>query len=99
MVICLMNKFPHKCASLTNFYLLQLTIYDLNNRDAESGTASLLGEFSGYEGFLSSGRFISDESIVTGITEIRFSEATVHIALKSLTDLNFMLGIQIKVQL
>ena len=47
--------------------MLQLTLYDLNNRDAQSGTASLLAEFSGYEGFLSSARFISDESIVTGI--------------------------------
>ena len=46
--------------------MLQLTLYDLNNRDAQSGTASLLAEFTGYEGFLSSGRFISDESIVTG---------------------------------
>ena len=47
--------------------MLQLTLYDLNNRDAQSGTASLLAEFSGYEGFLSSARFISDDSIVTGM--------------------------------
>ena len=42
-----------------------LTVYDINNRDS-SGTAHLVNEFAGYEGFLSSCRFLSDERIVTG---------------------------------
>ena len=42
-----------------------LTIYDLNNRDS-AGSARMMREVTGYEGFLSSARFIDDENIITG---------------------------------
>ena len=55
------------CGGMDNM----LTIYDLNNRDT-SGMAKLSHEFTGYEGFLSSCRFLSDQSVVTvAITELR----------------------------
>ena len=47
-----------------------LTVYDINNRDA-SGAAKLVNEFAGYEGFLSSCRFLSDESVVTGSGDMK----------------------------
>ena len=47
-----------------------LTVYDINNRDA-SGAAKLVHEFCGYEGFLSSCRFLSDESVVTGSGDMK----------------------------
>ena len=47
-----------------------LTVYDINNRDA-SGAAMLVHEFCGYEGFLSSCRFLSDESVVTGSGDMK----------------------------
>ena len=53
------------CGGMDNM----LTIYDLNNRDT-SGMAKLSHEFTGYEGFLSSCRFLSDQSVVTGAKKI-----------------------------
>ena len=41
------------------------TVYDVNNRDA-SGTAKIVRELSGYEGFLSCSRFIDDNKLITG---------------------------------
>ena len=49
------------CGGMDNM----LTIYDLNNRDA-AGMAKMVREVTGYEGFLSSARFLDDESVVTG---------------------------------
>lgn len=49
------------CGGMDNM----LTVYDINNRDA-SGGAKLLREFLGYEGFLSSCRFLDDKNVVTG---------------------------------
>ena len=42
-----------------------LTVYDINNRDT-NGVAKMLREFLGYEGFLSSCRFLDDTKVVTG---------------------------------
>ncbi|XP_057368374.1 guanine nucleotide-binding protein subunit beta-2-like [Daphnia carinata] len=41
------------------------TVYDVNNRDS-SGTAKITRELAGYEGFLSTCRFLEDSKIVTG---------------------------------
>ena len=41
------------CGGMDNM----LTIYDLNNRDS-AGSAKMIREVTGYEGFLSSARFI-----------------------------------------
>lgn len=49
------------CGGMDNM----LTIYDLNNRDSQ-GTAKMVREVTGYEGFLSSARFMDDENIITG---------------------------------
>ena len=49
------------CGGMDNM----LTIYDLNNRDAQ-GSAKMIREVTGYEGFLSSARFIDDDNIITG---------------------------------
>ena len=49
------------CGGMDNM----LTIYDLNNRDAQ-GSAKMVREVTGYEGFLSSARFIDDDNIITG---------------------------------
>ena len=49
------------CGGMDNM----LTIYDLNNRDS-AGSARMMREVTGYEGFLSSARFIDDENIITG---------------------------------
>ena len=49
------------CGGMDNM----LTIYDLNNRDA-NGAAKMIREIAGYEGFLSSARFIDDDNIITG---------------------------------
>ena len=54
------------CGGMDNM----LTVYDINNRDA-SGAAKLVNEFAGYEGFLSSCRFLSDESVVTGSGDMK----------------------------
>ncbi|XP_065351424.1 guanine nucleotide-binding protein subunit beta-2 [Cloeon dipterum] len=42
------------------------TVYDVNNRDASTGAAKMLRELLGYEGFLSSCRFIDDTHLITG---------------------------------
>ena len=41
------------------------TVYDVNNRDG-TGNAKIMRELLGYEGFLSSCRFIEDSKLVTG---------------------------------
>ena len=56
------------CGGMDNM----LTIYDLNNRDAQ-GSAKMVREVTGYEGFLSSARFIDDDNIITGSGNIYIS--------------------------
>lgn len=46
------------------------TVYDLNNRDS-SGAAKLVRELAGYEGFLSSCRFLEDKKILTGSGDMK----------------------------
>lgn len=46
------------------------TIYDVNNRDA-TGSAKIVRELLGYEGFLSSCRFLEDSKIITGSGDMK----------------------------
>ena len=46
------------------------TIYDLNNRDG-SGNTKIVRELAGYEGFLSSCRFLDDSRILTGSGDMK----------------------------
>lgn len=46
------------------------TIYDVNNRDA-TGSAKIVRELLGYEGFLSSCRFLEDKKIITGSGDMK----------------------------
>lgn len=46
------------------------TVYDVNNRDA-TGNAKMVRELAGYEGFLSSCRFLDDDHIVTGSGDMK----------------------------
>lgn len=46
------------------------TVYDLNNRDA-TGAAKIVRELLGYEGFLSSCRFLDDKTIITGSGDMK----------------------------
>lgn len=46
------------------------TVYDVNNRD-QSGVAKMLRELSGYDGFLSSCRFLDDKQIITGSGDMK----------------------------
>lgn len=46
------------------------TVYDVNNRDT-SGNAKMVRELAGYEGFLSSCRFLDDGHILTGSGDMK----------------------------
>ncbi|XP_067005012.1 guanine nucleotide-binding protein subunit beta-2 isoform X2 [Anabrus simplex] len=46
------------------------TVYDLNNRDS-TGAAKIVRELMGYEGFLSSCRFIDDNTLITGSGDMK----------------------------
>lgn len=46
------------------------TVYDVNNRDA-TGSAKIIRELLGYEGFLSSCRFLDDKKIITGSGDMK----------------------------
>lgn len=46
------------------------TVYDVNNRDS-TGAAKLVRELAGYEGFLSSCRFLDDTHIITGSGDMK----------------------------
>lgn len=64
-----MNKnkyFSIACGGMDNM----CTVYDVNNRDA-SGAAKIVRELAGYEGFLSSCRFLDDTHIVTGSGDMK----------------------------
>lgn len=49
------------------------TVYDVNNRDS-TGNAKIVRELAGYEGFLSSCRFLDDNHILTGTSLCHFSD-------------------------
>nr|CAI5837068.1 unnamed protein product [Callosobruchus analis] len=46
------------------------TVYDLNNRDA-NGVAKMVRELAGYDGFLSSCRFLDDNTVITGSGDMK----------------------------
>lgn len=46
------------------------TVYDVNNRDA-SGATKMVRELAGYEGFLSSCRFLDDTHLITGSGDMK----------------------------
>lgn len=46
------------------------TVYDINNRDT-TGNAKIVRELAGYEGFLSSCRFLDDTHILTGSGDMK----------------------------
>lgn len=54
------------CGGMDN----QCTVYDVNNRDA-SGVAKMVKELMGYEGFLSSCRFLDDGHLITGSGDMK----------------------------
>ncbi len=57
----LIFRYHSACGGMDNM----CTVYDVNNRDG-SGNAKIMRELLGYEGFLSSCRFIEDSKLVTG---------------------------------
>ena len=54
------------CGGMDN----QLTVYNLNEKGAD-GSAKIIRECLGYEGFLSSCKFLDDTELVTGISNVR----------------------------
>lgn len=46
------------------------TVYDVNNRDT-SGAAKMVRELAGYDGFLSSCRFLDDKTLLTGSGDMK----------------------------
>lgn len=48
------------------------TVYDVNNRDA-TGAAKITRELMGYEGFLSSCRFVDDNHLITGSGDMKIT--------------------------
>lgn len=46
------------------------TVYDVNNRDS-TGAAKMVRELAGYEGFLSSCRFLDDTHLLTGSGDMK----------------------------
>ena len=48
----------------------QCTIHDINNRDS-TGAAKVARELVGYEGFLSSIRFLDDSNLITGSGDMK----------------------------
>jgi guanine nucleotide-binding protein subunit beta len=58
--------FVAACGGMDNM----CTIYDLNNRDS-TGAAKIVRELLGYEGFLSSCRFLDDKTIITGSGDMK----------------------------
>lgn len=62
------------------------TIYDLNNRDS-TGAAKIVRELLGYEGFLSSCRFLDDKTIITGSGDMKMwvHQNSLHISCSSIS--------------
>lgn len=61
-----MLNFIIACGGMDNM----CTIYDLNNRDSNGG-AKMVRELLGYEGFLSSCRFVDDKTLITGSGDMK----------------------------
>lgn len=57
---------PLACGGMDNM----CTVYDINNRDA-NGVAKMVRELAGYDGFLSSCRFLDDKTIITGSGDMK----------------------------
>lgn len=55
------------------------TVYDVNNRDS-TGAAKIVRELAGYEGFLSSCRFLDDTHILTGSGDMKMYFVVVNVA-------------------
>lgn len=62
--------FISACGGMDNM----CTVYDLNNRDT-SGVAKMSRELAGYDGFLSSCRFLNDQKIITGSGDMKMLES------------------------
>lgn len=58
--------FFQACGGMDNM----CTVYDVNNRDS-SGVAKMVRELAGYDGFLSSCRFLDDKTILTGSGDMK----------------------------
>lgn len=63
---CLTGNSVAACGGMDNM----CTVYDLNNRDS-TGAAKIVRELLGYEGFLSSCRFLDDKTIITGSGDMK----------------------------
>lgn len=64
--IYILNFVSLACGGMDNM----CTVYDVNSRDA-SGNAKICRELLGYEGFLSSCRFVDDNTLVTGSGDMK----------------------------
>jgi len=67
------------CGGMDNM----LTMYNINSRDG-SGVAKLVREIAGYEGFLSSARFLDDDSVLTGSGDMKVMQFKVETGQKIL---------------
>lgn len=76
-----MNSKKHKKKINTKLLLLHFivacggmdnmcTVYDVNNLDT-NGAAKMLRELAGYDGFLSSCKFLDDKTILTGSGDMK----------------------------
>lgn len=66
------------------------TVYDVNNRDA-TGAAKIVRELAGYEGFLSSCRFLDDTHIITGSGDMKICIWDLEVGKKT-TEMNAHCG-------
>lgn len=73
------------------------TVYDVNNRDS-SGAAKIVRELAGYEGFLSSCRFLDDSHIVTGSGDMKICVWDL-VAGKKTTEMDGHLGDVVSISL
>lgn len=62
-IFCFLSK---ACGGMDNM----CTVYDVNNRDA-TGAPKIVRELAGYEGFLSSCRFLDDTHLITGSGDMK----------------------------
>lgn len=64
--VFMINNCVTACGGMDNM----CTVYDLNNRDSNGG-AKMVRELLGYEGFLSSCRFVDDKTLITGSGDMK----------------------------
>ena len=57
--------------SITFEYFATWFYIDVTYTECEQGSAKMVREVTGYEGFLSSARFIDDDNIITGSGQAR----------------------------